>query len=63
VKKLSKFIIDSYGNRVNTATGEIENTLNLLVWKEREPLPRASHKKTSLKEFSFSWKKRAKWYK
>lgn len=31
-----------------------------IPWKEREPLPRASHKKTSLSEFHFSCQKKVR---
>ena len=32
-------------------------------WIERKKYPRASHRKTSLEEFHFNWKKKVKRYK
>ncbi len=48
---MSKLHVDCHGNVLNP---------KIKVWKERVPLPRASHKRTSLREFHFSGQKKAR---
>lgn len=51
---MSKLHVDCHGNVLD---------VKIEFWKERVLLPRASHKKTSLREFHFNWKKKVKRYK
>lgn len=48
---MPKLYVDSHGNVLD---------VKIKVWKERVPLPRASYKRTNLKEFHFSCQKKVR---
>jgi hypothetical protein len=51
---MSKIHVDCHGNVLEQ---------KIKFWHEREKLPRASHKRTSLRDFYFNWKKKVRRYK